>query len=404
MSKLVWDSAAAVSPATAEELGVEEGDLLAIRAGDRAAEAPALNQPGMADGVVAVTLGHGRVAGGQIAVAAAGFNMAVLLGVEDPDTPHMAGGVSVDKGQGRYTLVRTQKDRSMHGRPLVLDGTLGEYRKDAHFVEHKRHLPEEADLYPPYEYPRFKWEMAIDLGACTGCNACITACQAENNIPVVGKEQCGHGREMHWLRLDRYEEGASENPTVHQQPMLCQHCDSAPCENVCPVNATSHSTEGLNEMTYNRCVGTRYCSNNCPYKVRRFNFMHWTKMDMNLRDPVQELAFNPQVTVRGVGVMEKCTFCVQRINEAKFAADNRGAPLEDGAIQTACQQACPAQAITFGDANDPNSRVSKLKQSGRTFRVLEELNVKPSVHYLARVRNPHPDTVDAREDEGGHHA
>jgi Fe-S-cluster-containing dehydrogenase component len=231
-----------------------------------------------------------------------------------------------------------------------------------------------------------KWGMAIDLAACVGCNSCVTACQAENNIPIVGREEVANGREMHWIRLDRYEEGDPDNPRVHTQPMLCQHCDDAPCESVCPVNATSHSPEGLNEMTYNRCVGTRYCANNCPYKVRRFNFLRY--QESRLKEPVQELMFNPQVTVRGIGVMEKCSFCVQRINTAKYEAQNADTPLADGAVQTACQQACPAEAIVFGDANNTQSALAEKRESGRSFHVLEELNVKPNVTYLARVRNP----------------
>jgi len=387
VSKLVWDNAAALSPGTAARLGVVEGDLLAVEAGGQAVEIPALIQPGMADGVVAAALGYGRTLGGHVVREAGGTNVAPLLGQADLNTPQLALRASVRKAGGTRALVRTQKQFSMQGRPIVLDGDLQEYRHAADFVQHKRHLPKPVDLYEPYDYTEgHKWEMVIDLTACTGCGACAAACQAENNIPIVGRDECANGREMHWMRIDRYHAGDPDNPTVHHQPMTCQHCDNAPCENVCPVNATSHSPEGLNEMTYNRCVGTRYCANNCPYKVRRFNFYRY--QEAQARDSVQELVHNPQVTVRGVGVMEKCTFCVQRINEAKFRARSEGRPVADGEVQTACQQICPARAIVFGDANDASSAVARLKASGRAYRVLEELNVKPNVTYLARVRNP----------------
>jgi molybdopterin-containing oxidoreductase family iron-sulfur binding subunit len=404
VSKLVWENVASMSPRTAEKLGATEGDMVALSVGNGSIELPVLIQPGASDGVVATTLGHGHTQGGRVSLEAGGTNVAPLLGQSDPAAPRLAIDVKVRKTGGSRKPVRTQKQFSMHGRPIVLDGTLDEYRSDAAFVKHKRHLPAPADLNEPYDYSKgHKWAMAVDLGACVGCNACVTACQAENNIPIVGRQECKVGREMHWIRIDRYHEGDQDNPRIHHQPMLCQHCDNAPCESVCPVNATSHSPEGLNEMTYNRCVGTRYCSNNCPYKVRRFNFLRYQAM--RLHDPVQELAFNPQVTVRGVGVMEKCTFCVQRIYEAKFKVLNKGGRLADGAIQTACQQACPAQAIVFGDANDPNSRLAKLRSSPRAFHVLEELNVKPNVTYLARVRNPNPDgPLDSDVRTGSHEA
>jgi len=389
VSKLVWDGVAAVSPTMARELGADEGDMVRVVVGKARVELPVLIQPGTAERVVGLTLGHGRAAGGQVAADAGGANVAALLGVEDPSTPRLALRAEVTKIGGHRKLVRTQKTFSMHDRPLVLDGTLQEFRKDASFIREKRHLPEMVDMYEDYDYPGNKWGMAIDLGSCVGCNACVIACESENNVPFVGRDECGNGREMHWLRLDRYTEGDADNPTVHHQPMLCQQCDHAPCENVCPVNATSHSRDGLNQMTYNRCVGTRYCSNNCPYKVRRFNFHRY--QEEGLRDPVQELRFNPQVTVRGVGVMEKCTFCIQRIQGARYAAgieSDEGLRLTDGAVQTACQQTCPAKAITFGDLNDPDSEVAKAAASGRAFKVLEELNVKPNVSYLARLRNP----------------
>jgi Fe-S-cluster-containing dehydrogenase component len=401
VSKVVWDNGAMVSPQTAGNLEVSEGDMVALEAGGVSVELPVLIQPGMADGVVAAYMGYGRTEGGAIIRQARGANLALLLGRENPAHPRLAMQANIRRTTGKRRLVRSQKEFSMHDRPIVLDGTLEEYRHDPGFVRHQRHLPEPVQMYDAWDYSKgYKWEMAIDLGACVGCNACVIACQAENNVPIVGCEQVELGREMHWLRIDTYLEGGPDQPTVHHQPMLCQHCDNAPCENVCPVNATAHSPEGLNEMAYNRCVGTRYCSNNCPYKVRRFNFLRF--QDAQLRDPMQELMFNPQVTVRGVGVMEKCTFCLQRINEAKFKAHNRDKQVADGAIQTACQQACPARAITFGNANDPDSAIAKMKASKRTYFVLEELNVRPNVAYLARVRNPNSRTARPDHSDGSH--
>ncbi len=402
VSKITWDNWAAVSRKTAEKLAVKEGDSISLVVGSRKVTLPVVVQSGTADGVVIAQLGHGRTAGGQIAREAGGVSVASLIGIENPDVPRLAVNATVSKADGAHEFARTQKHFSMEGRPIILDGTLDEYRREADFLKHKRHRPRMVDLNPPVDYSkRQKWVMAIDLSKCTGCGGCTAACQAENNVAIVGRDQVRRSREMHWVRIDRYEEGDPDNPSIRHQPMLCQHCDGAPCESVCPVNATSHSSDGLNEMVYNRCVGTRYCSNNCPYKVRRFNYLRYH--EPRLKDPVQELAFNPQVTVRGVGVMEKCTFCVQRINEARFAALNRGQRLADGAIKTACEQACPAGAIVFGDVNDPASRIAALKASGRAFMVLEELNTGPNVIYLARVRNPHPDLAPETS-EGGHHA
>jgi molybdopterin-containing oxidoreductase family iron-sulfur binding subunit len=278
----------------------------------------------------------------------------------------------------------------MEGRRIVRTATLEEYAARPGFAQdhHEGELP---SLYPPVQYPGQAWGMAIDLNSCIGCNACVVACQAENNIPVVGKEQVALGREMHWLRVDTYHRGDLANPETWHQPVPCMHCENAPCEVVCPVGATVHSHEGLNDMVYNRCVGTRYCSNNCPYKVRRFNFLlyqDWTT-------PSLQLQRNPDVSVRSRGVMEKCTYCVQRINEARIDAERQGRPIRDGEIVTACEAVCPAQAIVFGDVNDPASRVSRLKADERNYALLAELNTRPRTTYLGGLRNPNPDLEPA---------
>ena len=304
-----------------------------------------------------------------------------------------------------YLLASTQDHGSMEGRAIVRVGTLAEYAADREFAKERDHYVEETpwENFDPLwgeensasDDPRLgqalysdnQWGMTIDLNACTGCNACVVACQAENNVPVVGKDQVARGREMHWLRLDRYYVGSDEtDPGMVSQPMMCVHCENAPCEQVCPVNATAHSPDGLNEMTYNRCIGTRYCANNCPYKVRRYNFYNWTKTI-----PLEvQMQSNPYVTVRYRGVMEKCTFCVQRIRQTQKYAHIEGEPLEDGAVRTACQQACPAQAIEFGDLRNQQSRVARAKENPRNYAVLAELAVKPRLTYLARLRNPSP--------------
>ncbi|MBU0753643.1 MAG: 4Fe-4S dicluster domain-containing protein [Planctomycetes bacterium] len=400
ISKLVWDNAAVIAPETAETLNLSEGDVVEVCTGMHSLVLPVLVQPGTAGGVIVTTLGHGRTRAGRVGNQK-GVNCSPILGSGPfAVSPWVMGNAQLKALGKKQTLVRVQKYFSMEDRPIVLHGTAGEFKRNPHFVDLRRHLSEDSQLHDAYDYSKGpKWAMAIDLNTCTGCGVCTIACQAENNIPVVGKKECGMGREMHWIRLDRYHGGDPANPLVYNQPMLCQHCDNAPCESVCPVNATAHSHEGLNEQVYNRCVGTRYCANNCPYKVRRFNFFHYTKE--NLVDPVQELAYNPQVTVRSRGVMEKCTFCLQRINEQKFKYKNKGEPIPDGAIRPACVQACPAGAMVFGNLNDPNSRITKMKNSPLAYFVLEELNVRPNVSYLAKVRNPHP-SLDHLEGKGGH--
>ena len=291
------------------------------------------------------------------------------------------------------TQVSTQHHHSMEGRNLVRAATLAEFREHPDFVHaHSEDPPKELTLYPDvHPYNGHAWGMSIDLNVCTGCNACVTACQSENNIPVVGKDQVAAGRAMHWIRIDRYFEGDVGHPALHHQPVPCMHCENAPCEVVCPVGATNHSSEGLNQMVYNRCVGTRYCSNNCPYKVRRFNFFlyqDWTT-------PSLELMRNPDVTVRSRGVMEKCTYCVQRINQARIEAKDHDRDIRDGDIVTACQGACPTQAIIFGDINDPASKVAGLKRDPRNYGILTELNTRPRTTYLGKVRNPNPELEEA---------
>jgi molybdopterin-containing oxidoreductase family iron-sulfur binding subunit len=347
--------------------------------------------PGQAEGSITVPLGYGRTAAGSVG-SGVGFDAYPL---RTTDAMHIARGVRVTATGRRYVIATTQDHHAidavgMRGRDqrlgqLVREGTLAQYLKDPDFAgrlgpEH----PPLRSLWQEHPYEDRKWGMTVDLSACTGCSACVVACQAENNIPVVGKEQVKNGREMHWIRVDRYFTGSPESPRVAHQPLMCHHCENAPCEQVCPVAATMHDAEGLNVMVYNRCVGVRYCSNNCPYKVRRFNFFNYQK-DV---PATKAMVHNPDVTVRSRGVMEKCTFCVQRIKAVTIGARNEGRPVRDGEIVPACAQACPTQAIVFGDLNDPESRVRKLAEHKRAYAMLEELNVKPRTRYLARLTNP----------------
>ena len=434
LTKLTWDNPALVSPKTAETLGVESEDVVRVEYSGRSLEVPVALVPGMMDGVVQLTLGYGRSQAGRIG-SGVGFN---AFTIRSSNAPGFNSGAKVTRVGRRYPLSATQEHGSMEGRPIVRESTLAALRSEsasaeasasaqatadkpaagakpaetAHaeeqpaaakggasadhspgsrdgalgvFAEH----PEHFSLWDPHAYDRgHQWGMTIDLNSCIGCNACMMACQSENNVPVVGKIQVSKGREMHWIRVDRYFSGdPAGSPEVVFQPVPCMHCEDAPCEQVCPVAATVHDGEGLNVMVYNRCIGTRYCSNNCPYKVRRFNFFNFTKD----KPESLKLAMNPDVTVRARGVMEKCTYCTQRINRVKIDARLAGRQVRDGDVKTAFQQACPASAIEFGDLRDPESRVVKAKADPRNYALLEELNTKPRTTYLTKLRNPNPE-------------
>jgi molybdopterin-containing oxidoreductase family iron-sulfur binding subunit len=383
ITKLVWDNAALVSPATAERLNVANEDIIEIKVDGRAIRAPVWISPGHAPESITLFLGYGRTRAGSLG-SNRGYN---VNSIRTSSAPWFAQNVEVRKTGDRYTLVSTQTHQLMENRHLVRRTTVGDYGKDPEFAKKQVEAPpQELTLYPEYSPEGYAWGMAIDLSTCIGCNACVVACQAENNIPVVGKVQAGRAREMHWLRIDTYYDGTTDDPQVLFQPMMCHHCEKAPCEPVCPVGATTHSAEGLNEMTYNRCVGTRYCSNNCPYKVRRFNFFDFHADEGRS----MALLYNPDVTVRSRGVMEKCTYCVQRINHARIDAKNEDRPIRDGEIVTACQATCPTDAIVFGNIADPSSRVSNLKAEPRNYGVLAELNTRPRTTYLAKLTNPSP--------------
>ena len=448
ITKVAWENLILLSPKTFESLGLvnqtkgggtTQASLVKVVLGGLEVVGPAWAQPGMADGTVGLALGYGRQLSGRVG-RGAGYD---AYQVRTTAAPHFATGATVTPIGQLHPVSTVQHHWAMEGRPAVREANLDQYYEHPDFA-HGMKLeppPTTQPLYPnPFDQAKAKgihqWGMSVDLNSCVGCSACVLACQSENNIPIVGKDQVGRSREMHWLRVDRYYSGSPEDPQVALQALLCQHCEAAPCENVCPVNATSHDDEGLNVMTYNRCVGTRYCSNNCPYKVRRFNFFYyntrpldqlkgpfyatplthstdgkydmvlWLKnQDYSLR-PAEEwdllkLAKNPDVTVRMRGVMEKCTYCIQRIQQAEIAQkvkarDSGNIEVPEGTIKTACQQACPAEAIVFGNMKHPNSRVSRLKAQQRDYKLLDFLGTKPRTTYLARVRNPNPRMPDYR--------
>ncbi len=378
ITKNTWGNPLLVSVADAGELGFKNGDLVDLEVDKVRVTVPVFAQPGQAKGVLALALGYGRTQGSV--ARGVGVNGFPFVGL-DAASSHVRASAKVTKATGKVRLPMTQGHHRMQGRDLVRSFTLAQFAQEA---ARPRKRVELTTLYPDQQFPEHKWGMVVDLAACVGCSACVIACQSENNIATVGPEQVERGREMHWIRVDSYYEGSEANPKVVHQPMLCQHCDSAPCENVCPVNATNHSPEGLNQMVYNRCVGTRYCANNCPYKVRRYNFFDYTSEKTEPAD----LVYNPEVTVRPRGVMEKCTFCVQRIEDGKIRAEAEHRSLKDGEIVPACSAACPSNAIVFGDLKDPQSRVAKLAVSKRGYKVLEEVGTRPAVTYLADLKNP----------------
>jgi molybdopterin-containing oxidoreductase family iron-sulfur binding subunit len=394
VTKIVWDNYACFSLSDAKQLKIREGQYVTLNAGTGSVSVPAHVQPGQADGVVALALGYGRAGGGRVAdgVGVNGFSLSsfnggrlVMSGVETK--------VTVEK---RYVeLACTQDHHSMEGRQIVVEETLAQHLKKPGGQVHRHHM---ASMWKPHEYNGNRWGMVIDLNSCTGCGSCVIACQSENNVPVVGKRHVLRGREMHWIRIDRYYTGLPEDPGVVHQPLPCMHCDNAPCETVCPVAATTHSDEGTNDMIYNRCVGTRYCSNNCPYKVRRFNWFDYTEIV-----PPRQMALNPEVTVRHRGVMEKCSFCIHRIRYSKTHAKLEDRPLRPNEVKTACQQSCPSDAITFGDRNNEKDDVTPMFTAPQSYALLEELNTQPAVRYQVKVRNVDEVKGASKHDEGGHH-
>ncbi len=416
LTKITWDNAAIFAPKTAKGLGIDFGSVVKLILDGKSIELPVYILPGQAPNSVAVALGYGRTAaglvGGDVArdVAPVGVNVAAL---QSKAAMNFITGLKVEETGKEYELAITQDHHSIDaigagevlGRvgQLVREGSLSEYKGNPGFAKERTHHPELKSLWEELSYEGQAWGMSIDLTKCLGCNACSVACQAENNIPVVGREQVINSREMHWLRIDRYFTGEDvDNPGVSIQPMLCQQCELAPCEQVCPVAATVHSDEGLNDMVYNRCVGTRYCANNCPYKVRRFNYFNYNKVYEDPNRKLQALVLNPEVTVRHRGVMEKCTYCVQRIKSVQIEAKNEQRPIEDGEIVTACQQACSTNAIEFGDLNNEKSLVAQAHANPRSYTALSELNIKPRTAYLARISNPHPSLAKPVTEEHGH--
>lgn len=410
MTRLVWDNAALMSKGTRNALGLRNGDLVKLAANGKEIEVPVFALPGIAENCITVALGWGRTAAGRHGNGK-GFDVQKL---RTSAAFGFVNGVSLTKTGGHYDLVQTQEHDRMEGRPIAIDATVEQYKAEPDFASYRTVEFNNGPLWTEVNYEgRHRWGMVIDLSACTGCNACVVACQAENNIPTVGKREVARGREMFWIRIDRYFVGDNDaDPAVALQPVGCQHCEEAPCENVCPVNATAHSPEGLNDMAYNRCIGTRYCANNCPYKVRRFNYLDWHTQEEEFEqatsnvnhlfapphafrmegqfDSVKQMQFNPNVTVRMRGVIEKCSYCVQRIQEARIAARREQRAIGPNEVVTACQSVCAPGAIVFGDLGNSESNAARLAARDRHYKLLAEVGAQPRTTYLAKIRNPNP--------------
>jgi Fe-S-cluster-containing dehydrogenase component len=421
-----WDNAVMMSGPTKMKLDLEEGDVIEVELNGRKVRGPVLSIPGHPDNAFTLHLGYGRQYAGRVG-SGMGFNAYLL---RTSDAPLFTSGAQIKKTGDSWEIAVTKShysdergaralagsaqtgDMSSHSlegdeaitRGIVRSATLEEFRQEPDFAHEKGVYPEDPSrnttLFPNFPYTKNSWGLAVDQNSCVGCNACVISCYAENNIPVVGKHNTKTGRDMQWIRIDTYFEGDLQSPRAHFQPMMCQQCENAPCEQVCPVGATVHSPEGLNVMVYNRCVGTRYCSNNCPYKVRRFNFLLFSDYETESL----KLMRNPDVTVRSRGVMEKCTYCVQRIAAAKIEAEKENREIRDGEIVTACQQACPTNAITFGNINDKNSRVSKIKAQSRNYGVIADLNTRPRTTYIAEVTNPNQALAGAPVEHAPEHS
>ena len=390
VSKVCWDNYLAVAVADARELELKDEDLVEVLG----MEIPVLVQAGQARETVSLALGYGRKVAGKVADGR-GINAYRFVPAESRPRKYTRFGVELKKTGRTYPLAMTQTHHNMEERPIVRETTLEAFREDPYAGNHF-HLEAESHhqtLYPETGFDGYHWGLVVDLNKCVACNNCVVSCIAENNIATVGKEEVRNRRIMHWMRIDRYFSDDPEHPSVYHQPVMCQHCDNAPCENVCPVSATMHNNEGLNQVAYVRCIGTKYCINNCPYRVRRFNWFKYVnneEFNYHLNDEVSKMVLNPDVTIRSRGVVEKCSFCVQRIQEKKLEAKLEGRPLRDEEVQPACVQSCPTGALVFGDLNNPDAKVSRLKREERNYHLLEQLHTLPSVGYLTRVRNRKP--------------